>query len=154
MSENLTWSRDGEWGVRGVDLAAVPPHVYAALFRLYELESGLAGKVGQPLLEKRPLKVYLAGKITGDPNYRANFAAYEALAADKGYIPLNPAVLPRGLTEAEYMRICLAMVDCADLVWLLPGWEDSEGACLERAYCDKVCKPWETMGGGVTDEPF
>ncbi len=35
---NLTWARDGAWGMKGVDLAALPPKIYGALFRLHELE--------------------------------------------------------------------------------------------------------------------
>ena len=35
---NLTWSKNGEWGMEGVDLAALPPKIYGALFRLHELE--------------------------------------------------------------------------------------------------------------------
>ena len=34
----------------------------------------------------------------------------------------------------RYMPICLAMVTAADVVFMLPGWEESPGACLERAY--------------------
>lgn len=35
---NLTWARDGEWGMDGVDLAALPPKLYGALYRLHKLE--------------------------------------------------------------------------------------------------------------------
>ncbi|MBF4238225.1 DUF4406 domain-containing protein, partial [Vibrio anguillarum] len=48
-----------------------------------------------------------------------------------GYVVLNPAVLPDGLTQAEYMDICCAMVRAADCVVMLDGWEDSDGAVAE-----------------------
>lgn len=91
------------------------------------------------------MKLYLAGKISGSPHYRSFFEGYEGLATDQGHIPLNPAILPPGLTQEEYMRICFAMLDCADMAWFLPGWEASEGARVEMAYCKKVGKPYEVI---------
>ena len=49
------------------------------------------------------MKVYIAGKITGDRRYRAKFReAAKALEA-AGHVVLNPATLPDGLTDADYM---------------------------------------------------
>lgn len=61
------------------------------------------------------MKIYIAGKIAGDRRYRAKFreAAKALEAAD--HVVLNPATLPDGLTDGDYMRICMAMVDAADL---------------------------------------
>ncbi|MFT4466033.1 MAG: DUF4406 domain-containing protein [Sodalis sp. (in: enterobacteria)] len=44
---------------------------------------------------------------------------------------LNPATLPDSLFEADYMRIGLAMLQCAQGIFLLEGWQDSEGARAE-----------------------
>ena len=61
------------------------------------------------------MKIYIAGKIAGGRRYRAKFReAAKALEA-AGHVVLNPATLPDGLTDADYMRICMAMVDAADL---------------------------------------
>lgn len=39
MSSNITFRRaSGEWGIEGVDLSALPPKVYAALYKLMDLE--------------------------------------------------------------------------------------------------------------------
>lgn len=39
MSNNLTWLKlNGEWGIDGVDLAALPPNAYGALAKLMRLE--------------------------------------------------------------------------------------------------------------------
>lgn len=77
------------------------------------------------------MKVYIAGKITGNENYRAEFAEAEEKLRALGHIPLNPAVLPEGLEKADYMRICLAMLDGADAIGLLLNWVGSPGASIE-----------------------
>ncbi len=81
------------------------------------------------------MKIYIAGKITGKENYREEFEKAQAELEKDGHIVLNPSVMPEGLTKAEYMRICFSMIDIADKVLLLPGWQDSEGARLEEQYC-------------------
>lgn len=86
------------------------------------------------------MKIYIAGKMTGDPLYRAKFYAAAQSIRDKGHIPINPATSPDGLTNAEYMRLCFAMMDVADAVLFLLCWEDSAGAKLERAYCEYTGK--------------
>lgn len=77
------------------------------------------------------MKVYIAGKITGNENYKAEFAEAEEKLRELGHIPLNPAVLPEGLEKADYMRICLAMLDSADAIAPLLSWTRSDGAAIE-----------------------
>ena len=86
------------------------------------------------------MKVYIAGKITGDPNYREKLAEAAEKIKDCGNIPLNPAELPAGMATADYMRICFAMIDTADEVCFLPDWENSRGALIEMDYCRYVRK--------------
>ncbi|MEB6310079.1 DUF4406 domain-containing protein [Escherichia coli] len=88
---------------------------------------------------KRVLKIYIAGPMTGYPDY--NRAAFNAKASElmaEGHIVLNPAVLPGGLCQSEYMDICLAMVRSADAIYLLNRWEDSVGARAEHALAEKL----------------
>lgn len=88
---------------------------------------------------KRVLKIYIAGPMTGYPDY--NRAAFNAKASElmsEGHIVLNPAVLPGGLCQSEYMDICLAMVRSADAIYLLKGWEASAGARAEHAMAEKL----------------
>lgn len=41
------------------------------------------------------MKIYIAGKITGDPYYKAKFARAAADIADAGHTPINPAICSR-----------------------------------------------------------
>ncbi len=85
--------------------------------------------------------IYISGPITGVPKYYEAFEAMEDELSALGYIPLSPARLPTGMTPEQYMRICFAMIDSADAVIFLEGWENSVGARLERDYCFYITKP-------------
>ena len=80
-------------------------------------------------------KIYIAGKITGDPDYKAKFEAAAEVYKKKGYTVLCPSWMPAGMQPADYMRICFAMIDTADVVAFLPGFSKSPGARLEAEYC-------------------
>ena len=89
------------------------------------------------------MKVYIAGKITGHENYKADFKKAELDLKLKGHIVLNPAdTVARigGLEHQEYLHICLAMIDVADAVAFLPNWKDSKGAKMEMEYAKKANK--------------
>nr|DAH71868.1 MAG TPA: Nucleoside 2-deoxyribosyltransferase [Caudoviricetes sp.] len=86
------------------------------------------------------MKVYIAGKITGNERYREEFAAAERKVRAMGHIPLNPAALPEGMEPADYMRICMAMLDSADAIAIMKNWTESTGARIEFAYAQYVNK--------------
>ena len=86
------------------------------------------------------MKIYIAGKITGDNNYHKKFQEAERFLEEQGHIVISPAVLPEGMTAEDYMRICFAMIDVADKVALLPDWRESKGAQLEMQYCSYTGK--------------
>jgi hypothetical protein len=85
--------------------------------------------------------IFISGPITGVPEYYKAFEAMEDELSALGYIPLSPSRLPVGMSNEKYTRICLAMIDSADAVIFLKGWENSEGSKLEKDYCLYTLKP-------------
>lgn len=91
-------------------------------------------------------KIYIAGKITGDPNYKEKFANMESeLLKMPGTVIINPAKLPQGLTPADYARICFAMIESSNIVVFAPDYKESQGALLEMQYCRYIGKKWSTF---------
>ena len=83
--------------------------------------------------------IYIAGTMTGYDNFnRDAFNKKAKELADRGYSVLNPATLPDGLTQAQYMSICMPMVMCADEIYMLNGWSGSGGATAELALAEKL----------------
>lgn len=97
------------------------------------------------------MKIYLAGKIAGDRKYREKFReAAKALEAE-GHVVLNPATLPDGLTDEDYMQIGMAMLNAAELAVFLPDYRESWGAMVEWAWCQRTgkdCALFLDMTGG------
>lgn len=86
------------------------------------------------------MKAYIAGQITGDKCYWNKFQQAQEDLENEGFTVINPAELPEGMAPADYMRICFAMMDTADVVAFLPDYSESRGAQLEWAWCQYVGK--------------
>lgn len=82
-------------------------------------------------------KVYIAGKITGDPSYRFKFRAAQRKLERAGYRVMNPAVLPCDFPYERYFPICRAMIDSCEYFCVLHDWTESQGAKRELAYAIK-----------------
>lgn len=82
------------------------------------------------------MNVYIAGPMSGLPdfNYPAFFKAAEKLRA-AGLEVENPAENPPppdGAGWLGYMRMSLVQISKVDGIALLPGWQGSRGAALEK----------------------
>lgn len=84
-------------------------------------------------------KIYISGPMSGIKDYnKPAFMSASYDWQDKGFIVLNPATLPEGLEQSEYMDICMAMVRAADAIYMLHGYKESDGALAELAYAKKL----------------
>lgn len=86
-------------------------------------------------MEKKQKIVFISGGMTGYEDYnRLAFYEAEEELRKKGYLPLNPAVLPTYLADKDYMPISIAMIEASDAIYVLRGWEDSLGSSAEVIY--------------------
>lgn len=93
-----------------------------------------AQKQAEREAEEAPGVIYIAGPIKGRADYIERFCAAQLKLEAEGWIVLNPADLPTGMPADRYMPICLAMLQQADAVYMLDGWEYSEGANIELQF--------------------
>lgn len=79
--------------------------------------------------------VFISGPISGYANH--NHPAFNRKCEElrkEGHFVLNPASLPVGMEHDQYMHVCYAMIDIADIVYFLYGWQASRGARKEFDY--------------------
>lgn len=83
--------------------------------------------------------IYISGAITkvGVEKAMTRFEDVESGLKDLGYEVINPcrtnATLPH-LSHEDYMVTSLAMLSLCDTIYMLKGWEDSDGAKEELQY--------------------
>ena len=91
--------------------------------------------------------IYISGAITNNPNYKEDFERAEDYLQREypNAEIINPALvnshLPKSTTHEEYMRMSFCMLDMADSVYFISGYENSKGSCMEYGYAlakDKV----------------
>ena len=81
--------------------------------------------------------VFISGPIAGVEDYRKKFKEAEDILLQRGHAVINPAGMDsvvRGSVEYDDMlKMDLKLLECAEAICLLPGWENSKGARAERA---------------------
>lgn len=83
------------------------------------------------------MKVYIAGAITDNPNYREQFKEAEERLVAAGHAVINPCK-NEGFTYREYINMGLCELMHCDAIYLLKGYETSTGATLEHDYARTV----------------
>ena len=84
------------------------------------------------------MRVYIAGKITGNPDYEDQFAEAENKLRADGFDPINPAVNPEQPSWSDYMRVSMRQLLSCDAIALLDGWQQSKGASLEAHVAESL----------------
>jgi len=87
------------------------------------------------------MKVYIAGPMTGIPNL--NFPAFHEAASRlraEGHYVVNPAEINVDPSAGwlECMRADIRELVTCEAIFLLPGWELSRGATLERHIAERL----------------
>lgn len=85
---------------------------------------------------KKKRRIYIAGKISGEPmdKVEEKFKKAQMMLMSQNYIVVNPleVVNDWSTTWEGAMRKCIAaMMDC-DAVYFLNDWQQSTGATLEK----------------------
>lgn len=86
------------------------------------------------------MKIYISGKITGDPDYYDKFQRAAIYLRSRGHLVISPTCLPDGLSYEEYMHVDYALIDVSDAVFFLKDWQDSRGAIDEHRYAHHTGK--------------
>ncbi len=84
------------------------------------------------------MKIYISGPITNVLDYKEKFDEAEKHLKEKhpNAEIINPTmiVLPASCTHEDYMNIDFMLLDLADAIYMLKGWDLSKGACMEYGY--------------------
>ena len=92
---------------------------------------------------ERDKVIYLSGRISGNENYKQDFALAEEFLKPLGFYVVNPAELDEvaeGLTYEQYMNICYRLIDISDIIFMVSGWQKSKGANAELSYAKSLGK--------------
>lgn len=87
---------------------------------------------------KSEITVYISGPISGTSDYPARFSKAVFMLLEAGYKRIiNPAQMDGamiGADQEDFLDISLKLVDKADILAMLPGWENSMGCNREVGF--------------------
>ena len=81
------------------------------------------------------MKIYIAGAISSNPDYKKHFEEAEKRLIEQGHAVINP-VKNLGFDYKEYIDMGLCELMRCEAIYLLKGWEESNGATLEMMYAN------------------
>lgn len=80
-------------------------------------------------------RVYISGPVSCVSNPSNSFKQAENRLRQLDLIPINPIavneILPNGTSYDEYMIVDLALLRTCDIIYMLSGWRESDGARIE-----------------------
>ena len=106
-------------------------HIIRIGFLIYDLP---LRSINHDSDKERRMIVYISGPISSDKDYLKHFRKAERRLKSQGHDVINPAKIGHKLPKLnwmEYMHIDMAMLDCADAIYMLDGWRHSPGARME-----------------------
>ena len=81
------------------------------------------------------MNVYISGPVTGNKDYKEQFGSMSYLLKREGHGAVNPVQIMepvRGVLDYKtILQADLELLEGCDAILLLPGWQDSHGACKE-----------------------
>jgi hypothetical protein len=98
-------------------------------------------------------KIYISGKITGDPYYAIKFRSAEHPLEKAGYAPVNPCLVVPADCESwtEAMKLALRAMLVCDGVALLPDWKKSKGAKIEERLAREIGIPVKPLAEWIAE---
>ena len=99
------------------------------------------------------MKIYLSGKISGDPNWEAKFNKWEKYFIELGYEVVSPTYTAKILQERhkklnysepvwqDYVLLGLHFLnnfDKEDAIFMIPDWQESDGAKIEKIFAGHI----------------
>lgn len=92
--------------------------------------------------EMKPVKLYLAGPITGVSGAKAKFEWAKTCLERYGYIVVTPFEngLPDDASYEDHLKADFKLINKCDAIALMPGWAESLGCMLEIRHCYDVNK--------------
>lgn len=100
------------------------------------------------------MKIYIAGKITGDKHYKRKFKRAEKFLRSLGCSVMNPAwIVPsREFSYEDYMKVSGAMQEVCNGVYFLLDWTKSLGSQREMERTTSLDQKVFFEGSGMSLE--
>jgi len=102
------------------------------------------------------MRLYLSGKISGNENYKNDFAAARVKLENAGYDVCDPTTfnLPEDIPWEEAMKYDIGEMIRCDGVALLSNWLDSKGSAIEARLAKDLGMIVKTVPGWLKGDKF